>query len=158
MRKQSSKSIQPIQLDIVKTRKLNQVPEYYQSMANNPTLDRLQRTTVRENLPTLIEVVEGTLQLNEHGESRQVFKFINQIFTKPPLVVGFGRHPNCKVIKFPSEDMLTDSISGETFPIYIGIGIVTTNSVQLSICFNMCSMMNRHFLDIIPIHRILYPF
>ena len=101
-------------------------------MANNPTLDRLQRTTVRENLPTLIEVIEGTLQLNEHGESRQVFKFINQIFTKPPLVVGFGKHPNGNVVKFPMEDFY-DTPGGEFYPIYNGIGVITTNSVQLNL-------------------------
>jgi len=62
--------------------KLDETPEFYKGLANQPSIQRLRGMDIKVALPYIVEFLSGTF-----NSTSQELKFKTK-FKKPPLVVG----------------------------------------------------------------------
>lgn len=92
---------------------LNEVPQFYYSLADNSTRGRLKDIDVRKGYPYVNEILEGTIA----SGTIQIY-FNKKIYKFPPYVTGIVESNSGEVRKLP---VVSD----------IYLGKVTTGKVEL---------------------------
>lgn len=70
--------------NILQEQPLNQIPEFYTSIPNNPNVDRLSGIDVKINLPYITEYIENIAQ------SSTMIENFKKKYKKIPLILGIG--------------------------------------------------------------------
>jgi hypothetical protein len=127
---------------------LNKTPAFYKSMANDATISRFKNQVVDENLPFIVEYLDGTVILDNKGANKTTITFKSQVHTEPPIIEGMIIQPD-----MPSANVLPVQawwqyefidiylpLNTQRLPVFSGIGNITKNNFT----FNIQTYMVRH--------------
>lgn len=111
---------EPFKRETIDDRGLEKVPEFYKSLGNDATVNRLKGMDVRLRVPVIELFIRGKCPSTVNTI------YFNKSFTKKPLVTGLLRAPDGTVKRlFPNNEQLTVSyayvtIGSTSFPVTAG--------------------------------------